>query len=99
MSDKSEAVSFCCSITETCAAAVTEDIIKATADIMVDSGLQKAGYQYLVIDGNIPGCTLWDQAYKEVHCIVGSFCKDDILVALFGNKHVGLVCRWMVLAG
>ena len=32
--------------------AVSEDIIKATADIMVDSGLKKAGYEYLVIDGD-----------------------------------------------
>lgn len=34
-----------------CLCAVSEDIIKATADIMVDSGLKKAGYEYLVIDG------------------------------------------------
>ncbi len=35
----------------TISCAVSEDIIKSTADIMVDSGLQKAGYEYLVIDG------------------------------------------------
>ncbi len=35
----------------TTSCAVSEDIIKSTADIMVDSGLKKAGYEYLVIDG------------------------------------------------
>ncbi len=35
----------------TISCAVSEDIIKSTADIMVDSGLKKAGYEYLVIDG------------------------------------------------
>ncbi|KAL3147729.1 hypothetical protein ABBQ32_002471 [Trebouxia sp. C0010 RCD-2024] len=29
---------------------ISEEIIKATADIMIDSGLKKAGYEYLVID-------------------------------------------------
>lgn len=31
--------------------AVNEDIIKSTADIMIETGLNKAGYEYLVIDG------------------------------------------------
>lgn len=31
--------------------AVDEDLIRATADLMVSSGLKKAGYHYLVIDG------------------------------------------------
>jgi len=35
----------------TASCAVSEDIIKSTADIVVDSGLKKAGYEYLVIDG------------------------------------------------
>ena len=46
----------CHSLTCTCAAAVSEEIIKATADIMVESGLRKAGYEYLVIDGNRLSC-------------------------------------------
>ena len=32
-------------------AAVSETIIKSTADIMASTGLMKAGYEYLVIDG------------------------------------------------
>ena len=49
-------IAFCLGLKCNCAAAVSEEIIKATADIMVDSGLKKAGYEYLVIDGNRPGC-------------------------------------------
>ena len=49
-------IASCRSHTCTRAAAVSEEIIKATADIMVDSGLKKAGYEYLVIDGNRPSC-------------------------------------------
>ena len=41
--------------------AVSEDIIKATADIMIDSGLKKAGYEYLVIDGDFL-CYCWSFA-------------------------------------
>ncbi len=33
---------------------VNEDLIRATADLLISSGLQKAGYHYLVIDGVLP---------------------------------------------
>lgn len=39
-------------------AAVNENIIKSTADIMVKSGLIKAGYDYLVIDGRDLICSV-----------------------------------------
>lgn len=38
-------------------AAVDEDLIRHTADLLVTSGLEKAGYHYLVIDGVLP-CTV-----------------------------------------
>ena len=39
---------------------VDEDLIKETADLMVSTGLKKAGYQYLVIDGA--------PAYQDTPC-------------------------------
>lgn len=62
--------------------AVNEEIIKSTADILVSSGLHKAGYEYLVIDGrNIRSATSY--------CCSGACGTCDLRL---------VYCRWLVRA-
>ena len=48
--------------------AVDEDLVKGMVDLLVSSGLKKAGYSYFVIDGNHSV----DATCK--HCCLTRFC-------------------------
>ena len=58
-----------------CSLAVSEEIIKSTADIMTDSGLQKAGYEYLVIDGRClsQACTAYAVNVQSPSSLIPNF--------------------------
>lgn len=97
-------LAHCYNLTDTCAAAVSEEIIKATADIMVDSGLRKAGYEYLVIDGNGPS---WRTAHMLdlLNLVPYLLCLSIMLLHKLhssctssSNTCVKYCCRWVVLA-